>query len=83
MGQVRKFIMVDGKLREFYFTKVVTLTETRYYITATDEFNKLFTFNMIKNDDVRWGFKESGHLPGWILNLEDELSDFINEINKF
>jgi len=63
---------------EFCFHSIQTHCKTRYHVLASIEPNLFFHFEMHHKHDS-WKILNAPQPPKWIIKLEVELSDIINE----
>ena len=61
----------------FTFNSIYTVGGMRYYISVNDKKHHGYFFKM-EAMRGKW-FIEDNNLPGWVIKIQDALSDTINE----
>lgn len=69
-------MIVDEIGYEFSFNRIIASGSIKYFVTAKNEFNKSFAFEMKRYYNT-WKLVQP--VPEWLLNIEPELNSFINE----
>jgi hypothetical protein len=59
---------------EFHFERFGYPSTTGYKVAVVTGINTAYNF-MMQLNEKRWSIVDASKLPGWILALEDELSD--------
>ena len=77
MTQFSRRIRVNIEKLEFVFTEIREQGSVRFFITVLDENDKFHCFNMKQDEKVHWKILETGKVPSWILEIEDDLSKTI------
>jgi hypothetical protein len=75
--QFTKLIKAEGRLREFNFRKPNGLEEALTTVDVSDDRGHRIIFNM-KKEGGSWRIVQQP-VPNWITQLEDKLSELIDE----
>jgi hypothetical protein len=76
--QFTKLIKAEGRLREFNFRKPNGREEALTTVDVSDDRGHRIIFNM-KKEGGSWRIVPHTPLPTWVTQLEDKLSELIEE----
>ena len=82
MPHFTKRIQTDFGNPEFIFDRLFTGGGVRYHVAVLNESRKTIFFNM-EVQNGKWHIVYTPHIPEWITNLEEDLSQAINSHNPF
>jgi hypothetical protein len=74
----KRILISKGFTAEFLFNHIFTFNGVRYYVSVTDGKGQTLGFNMEKKYG-RWKIIDAPKVPGWIMNIEEQLEDAISE----
>jgi hypothetical protein len=81
LSHFTKEIKTDQGYLNFYINKMVSADGLRYHISVVDKSHKANIFQM-KEEGGRWRLVNPSNCPQWVLNIENDLSDFILQIDQ-
>lgn len=73
-----KVIKAGERLREFNFRKLSQAKDLNFHVDVPDDKGNRIIFQMSRNDDGNW-ITSTPSLPGWILHIEQNLNEAIQE----
>ena len=81
MMDFKERIIIEEKgILEFSFTQIYTVKGIIFFVGVIDANHKVFTFSMIENpSNNQWKIITAPGLPGWIIKVEEKLSEAINK----
>jgi hypothetical protein len=77
MPQFAKYIQTQKGILSFYFNCIYTVNGTKYHVSVRDK--KSTHYFMMGDGDEQWHFSDKKLLPAWIVVLERNLEEAINE----
>lgn len=79
MPRFRKNIVVGEEEMNFLFTQLNYPDGIGYFITVADKNKNLYALDLKRSAKKEWKIVKKDNLPAWIVNLEQVLSDSVNE----
>ena len=76
--QFTKVLKAEGRMREFNFRKPNGREQALCTVDVSDDRGQRIIFNMQKEDNNTWKIV-SQSLPAWVIQLENKLSELIEE----
>ena len=80
MPRFRKNIVVGEDEMNFLFTQLNYPDGIGYFITVADKNKNVYALDLKRYATKEWKIVKKDNLPAWIVNLEQVLSDSVNEV---
>lgn len=79
MPRFRKNLVVGDEEMNFLFTQLNYPDGIGYFITVADKNKNVYALDLKRTEKNEWRIVKKDKLPAWIVDLEQALSDSVNE----